>query len=102
MLTNMAIPAAVSGDIPNWFAVTMGIGTVFIGLLSIIIICLITGALCGASKRRAQTVNPALPQNKSVKTDENRAEILAAVCAVCAEDMGTDVSTLKVISFKKL
>ena len=103
MLTNIAIPAAVTGDIPNWFAVTMGIGTVFVGLLSIIIICVLTGALCGASKRREQTVNPTLAQNKSVKkTDENRAEILAAVCAACAEDMGTDVNTLKVVSFKKL
>ena len=33
---------------------------------------------------------------------ENRQEIIAAVTAVCAEEMGKDVSALRVISFKKL
>jgi uncharacterized membrane protein YvbJ len=33
---------------------------------------------------------------------ENRQEIIAAVTAVCAEEMGKDISALRVISFKKL
>ena len=89
--------AANSKDIPNWFAVTMGIGTVFVGLISIIVICLITGALFGNKKAK--------PAPKPVKTGEDpreRQKILAAVCAACAEDMGTDVSRIRVISFKKI
>jgi phenylpyruvate tautomerase PptA (4-oxalocrotonate tautomerase family) len=35
-------------------------------------------------------------------TIENRQEIIAAVTAACAEEMGTDISALRVISFKKL
>ena len=33
---------------------------------------------------------------------ENRAEIIAAVCAAAAEEMGTDISALRVVSFKKI
>lgn len=96
MLTNIALSAAAKGNIPNWFAVTMGIGTVFIGLIAIIIICLITGAICGASKKgtNKSTVN----SDKSVKDNQ----MIAAVCAACAENMGKDVSNLRVVSFKKV
>ena len=33
---------------------------------------------------------------------ENRQEIIAAVTAACAEEMGKDVSAIRVISFKKI
>ena len=33
---------------------------------------------------------------------ENRQEIIAAVCAAVAEENGTDISAIRVISFKKL
>ena len=33
---------------------------------------------------------------------QNRQEIIAAVTAACAEEMGKDVSAIRVISFKKL
>ena len=92
------LSSSVTGDIPNWFAVTMGIGTVFVGLIAIIIICIITGALCGASKKNKSAAGESSATGK--KTDDK--ELIAAVCAVCAEDMGTDVNGLRVVSFKKL
>ncbi|MBR6902543.1 MAG: OadG family protein [Clostridia bacterium] len=98
MLTNIALSAA-KGDIPNWFAVTMGIGTVFVGLIAIIIICLITGAICSGPKNNKKTVNKSTVNgDKSVKDTE----LVAAVCAVCAEEMGKDVNSLRVVSFKKI
>ena len=33
---------------------------------------------------------------------ENRSEIVAAVCAAVAEENGTDISAIRVVSFKKL
>ena len=33
---------------------------------------------------------------------ENRQEIIAAVSAAVAEDMGTDISGIRILSFKKL
>ncbi len=95
----VALAASAAGEIPNWFAVTMGIGTVFVGLISIIIICLITGVVCG-NKKEPQT-GASKPPVKAVKNEDNR-EIIAAVCAAAAEEMGADVSALKVISFKKI
>ena len=103
MLTFLSLSASATSDIPDWFAVVMGIGTVFVGLLSIIIICVITGAICGVSKRRtAKSSGRAEAPAKTAENIKNRSEVLAAVCAACAEDMGTDVNALKVISFKKL
>ncbi len=90
---------ATGAQIPNWFAVLMGIGTVFVGLISIIIICLITGVICGASKKQKETPVGSMAQKDGRVTNR---EMIAAVCAVCAEEMGTDVNHLKVVSFKKI
>ncbi|MBE6727101.1 MAG: hypothetical protein E7562_00465 [Ruminococcaceae bacterium] len=89
----------------DWFAVAMGIGTVFVGLICIIIICKLTSFFCnlGNDKKSEVVAEPAVKSNAVVSAPiENRQEILAAVTAVCAEEMGTDVSALRVISFKKL
>lgn len=94
----VAVNTAAAG-VSNWFAVTMGIGTVFVGLLSIIIICVITGLICGSSGRKKSTVDAQVGELPRKKENE---EIIAAVCAVCAENMGADVGSLKVVSFKKI
>ena len=39
---------------------------------------------------------------KTTQAIENRQEIIAAVSAVIAEELGTDVSAIRVLSFKKL
>ena len=87
--------------IPNWFVVVMGIGTVFVGLICIIVLCSILGAVCKALVKEdkapaAQTTAKNLPM------PENKQEILAAVCAVIAEELGTEVEALKVVSFKRV
>ena len=98
MLTHLL--SSATGDIPTWFAVVMGIGTVFAGLIAIIIICLITGALAGNTKRdkKIPAKNIAAPSEDT----RLRQEVLAAVSAACAEDMGTDISRIRVVSFKKI
>ncbi len=90
--------------IPNWMVIIMGIGTVFVGLVCIIILCKIMGLFfSGVTKTEEKTTatvasTPAA-QNAVI---ENRQEIIAAVTAAAAEDMGKDVSAIRVISFKKL
>ena len=87
--------------IPNWFVVVMGIGTVFVGLICIIVLCSILGVACKAfvkdNASGAQSVNA-----KNLPMPENKQEILAAVCAVIAEELGTEVEALKVVSFKRV
>ena len=86
----------------NAFVVCMGIGTVFVGLILIIIMCKIVSFLCKIfiKPEIEPTVNR--PVNSGGGEVKNRQEIIAAVCAACAEDMGTDISALRVVSFKKL
>ena len=94
------ISASATGGIPNWFAVVMGIGTVFAGLIAIIIICLITGALAGENKKaKKQTFKSPAPPSEDPRV---RQQLIAAVSAACAEDMGTDVSRIRVVSFRKI
>ncbi len=83
-------------NVPNWFVVAMGLGTVFIGLIAIIIICKIVGLCCKTKP------SPVKSEAKAEEVPENRQEIIAAVTAVCAEAMGKDVKALKVVSFKKV
>jgi len=89
----------------NLFVVLMGMGTVFIGLICIIVFCKIIGLFCtiGDKKNETETKNTVSPvvENKGV-AQNNRQEIIAAVCAVCAEEMGVDVNAIRVKSFKKL
>ena len=81
--------------------VVMGVGVVFVGLVLIILICTIMGLFFKGSAKAAVSKTVAAPAATSAPI-ENRQEIIAAVTAACAEDMGTDVSALRVISFKKL
>lgn len=101
-LTAAVKTAAEIPEIPNWFAVCMGLGTVFVGLICIIIICKITGAIVGGSAKKTESEKPAPAVSAASATVENREEILAAVCAVAAEELGTEISALRVLSFKKL
>lgn len=86
--------------IPNWLVVVMGIGTVFVGLICIIIICKIMSLFFVNKKAKAPEVKAEAPAKPQVI--ENRQEIIAAVTAVIAEEMGKDINALRVVSFKKL
>ncbi len=88
--------------IPNWMVICMGIGTVFVGLICIIILCNIVGSFFAKSKKPSDSAPAKITAATQNNTIENRQEIIAAVTAACAEDMGKDVSALRVISFKKL
>ena len=107
--------AALSTEIPpTWFVIALGIAVVFVGLICIVGIIKIMNLLTSgtvkvqiASSEAAPT--QAAPAQAPVATTapvaapiENRGEIIAAVCAAVAEENGTDVSAIRVISFKKL
>lgn len=90
-------------EIPNWFVICLGVGTVFVGLIAIIIICKIMSALCGSGKADKSKKTESAPAASAVSAViENRQEIIAAVTAAAAEEMGADVSAIRVLSFKKL
>lgn len=89
----------------NTFVCLMGMGTVFIGLVCIVLICNIMSIVMkGFSKRSAKTV-PAAPATASANADmpiQDKQAIIAGACAVIAEELGTDVSNIRVLSFKRV
>ncbi len=86
----------------NTFVVCMGIGTVFVGLICIIILCKIIGAICMAAEKRAKAKTEASKPVVEVLPIQNRQEIIAAVSAVIAEELGKDISAIRILSFKKI
>lgn len=89
----------------NLFVVVMGVCIVFIGLVCIIGLVELMAFICGKFFKEKPAVKdaPAAPAAPAVSgAIENRGELVAAVCAAVAEELGTDISALRVISFKKL
>ena len=86
----------------NTFVCLMGMGTVFIGLICIVLICNIQSMiLTKVSKPKAQAKNIPTPTESDLNSSE-KAEIIAGACACIAEELGTDASNIKVLSFKKV
>ena len=87
------------------FVVVLGIATVFVGLIGLVILCKVLSAVCNikVGHKKADT---AVTTNQTAAAEntviENRQEIIAAVSAVLAEERGTDVSALRILSFKKI
>lgn len=91
----------------NGFICFMGIGTVFVGLICIIILCTIMSTVCKMfAKPGKKPVQASAPSSQAaVKSDvpvENKQEIIAGVCAVIAEELGTEVNNIRVTSFKRI
>lgn len=90
------------------FVCAMGMATVFIGLICIIILCKIFSAIVRLGENKEKSAKqevvkstPAAAKTASAEIPDKQ-RIVAAVCAAVAEELGTDVSALKVLSFKKL
>ena len=80
----------------NGFVVLMGVGTVFIGLVCLIIICKITSGICRLIFRE-KPVPAAAAAAPAASEIPNRQEFVAAVSAAIAEDLGTDISGIRTV-----
>lgn len=85
----------------DWFVVAMGIGVVFLGLVLLIAACMLMSRivqLTSGSKKEAAAPAPAAADSEI----PNRPQVVAAIAAVIAEQMGKDVSAIRILSIKKL
>ena len=85
-------------DYSLWFVCLMGMGTVFFGLVCIIILTKLMRAVLGKKPEPAQSASgsaDALPQTVTP-------ELVAAVSAALAEELGTDITGIRIISMKKV
>ena len=85
------------------FLCFFGIAVVFVGLVILIGLVYLMNYVCDkVFKEKTAPAKESAPAPVASKEIANRGEIVAAVCAAVAEEEGTDVSAIRVISFKKL
>ncbi len=100
----MTISLQAAEQIGNVTVFGFGFGLVFIGLICIILICSIVGSICKAfikeDKKPAQAPKAQVPAADSAIA--NKGEFVAAVSAALAEELGTDVTGIRILSIKKL
>ena len=102
-IKNLALAVETASETPDWMVVVMGVGVVFFGLVLIILICKIMGLFFAKTKKQeSKSQAVAATPVAETATIENRQEIIAAVSAVVAEELGTDVSAIRILSFKKI
>ena len=92
---------------PVPLVIFMGIGVVFFGLICIVLICMIMGKIAQKLESKTPSVgtapapSAAAPVGDAI-SPEKRRELIAAISAVIAEELGTDVSAIRVTSFRKI
>ena len=87
--------------LPNWFVCVIGMGIVFLGLLGLVLICQLLGVVCknaGTKKEEAVAAAPAVPFAEI----PNKQEFIAAVSVAIAEEMGEDVSAIRITSVRRI
>ena len=110
MLKNLLLLAEKGITTETWVGCIIGITVVFAGLICIIglielsnlIISKIEGAKKSANQETATPVAQAPAAPVASGPIENREELVAAICAAVAEENGTDISAIRVVSFKKI
>ncbi len=86
----------------NGFVVGMGVGIVFLGLVTLVFVTWFMGLFFRAKKpKKAENTAPAAAP-AAAEVIPNKQEIIAAVSAAVAEELGRDVSQIKILSFKKM
>ena len=102
--------AVTTTELSGAFVVAMGMGTVFIGLICIILLVKLMSLIINgvakdeAAKPAAPVAAPAVASAAAPVPAEipNRAEFVAAVSAAIAEDLGTDISKIQIVSIKRI
>ncbi len=95
--------AVKAAELSNAMVVGIGLGTVFVGLIALIVLCYLMSAFCKMLKKDApQSSEQKAPAQAPNVPVANKQEILAACCAVIAEELSTEANNIKVLSFKRL
>ncbi len=95
--------AASAPETNNGFVVLLGIGTVFFGLVCLIVICKLMGLFfAGTNNVASEPVKAAPAAPAAVEDIPDRQEMVAAISAVLAEELGTDVSAIRIHSIKRV
>ena len=81
----------------------LGIGIVFVGLIALILIIKIMGAVMRGVGAKKTGEEPAAPEPvRASEPEGDRGEIIAAVSAAIATVLGENVGGIRIVSFKKV
>ena len=83
------------------FVCLMGMGTVFFGLICLIVLTMVMGKIVGGHAAAAAVPAP-VAAPAAAAAEPNRQEVVAAVSAAIAEELGTSITGIRIVSMKKL
>ena len=86
----------------NLFVCLMGMGIVFFGLICLIVLTTIMGKVVGGHAAPAVSAPAPVAAAPAAPVEGNRQEIAAAVSAAIAEELGTSITGIRIISMRKL
>lgn len=102
----------MQNEIATWFVVVMGMGIVFLGLVCLIALISIMGAImkrvnakqeAAVAAARAAMPRPSAPAAAAVSEGiPNRGELVAAISVALAEELGKDVKAIRIHSIKRV
>ena len=84
------------------FVCLMGMGVVFFGLICLIVLTMIMGKIVGGHAAPAVSAPAPAAAAPAAAPEGNRQEIAAAVSAAIAEELGTSITGIRIVSMKKL
>lgn len=84
----------------NGFVCLMGIGTVFFGLTCLILLTYFMSFLSEKSKKKEAA--PPGTNGVSATSESHHPDVIAAISAALAEELGSSVSGVRILSLKKL
>lgn len=100
--------ASSAQDPSTLLVVLMGIGIVFVGLVCIVFICSVSSAVVRSiekpGKNASAVASPAVAAPAPAAAPAaiaNKQELIAAISVAIAEDLGEDVSAIRILSIKK-
>ena len=90
-------------NVEPWMVVVLGLVTVFVVLICIIGICKLLSAVVKKAEKKQADAPVLQPQAVApAQTIPNKGEFVAAVSAAIAEDLGTDISAIRIHDIKKV
>ena len=81
------------------FVCLMGMGTVFFGLICLIVL---TTLLVRVGGQKQQSAPAAVSPAPAAVSAGDQQELIAAVSAAIAEELGTDITGIRILSIKKV
>lgn len=101
----------MQNEIATWFVVVMGMGIVFIGLVCLIALISIMGAIMKRVNAKQEAALAAARANMPARSPApapvsaeipNRGELVAAISVALAEELGKDVKAIRIHSIKRV